>query len=275
MNSNEFTGTVEFSVSAGIMPWHDPGEYVQAVTGRAFAVTDLGDEQEAGEITLKLVCATEATNRGVRLLDVCDADSEILEAVYATLFDANEEVAEELDIEPGWNNLVFIEGVNIAPEYADTSLRVQLIETSIATFGPDGIIVAVEEALDLTVDDWRQLGFKRIADSPFVYRDQLKVNPYRKAEGTGPAVASDEASYICDSCGEEIVIPLDVLVGLPPQAERVESVHDARHLHNLTLGLVVLAVAVPVESVLNPLVQPRLFHDVDFRGATWITCCRP
>jgi hypothetical protein len=32
------------------------------------------------------VCATEATNRGVRLLDVCDADSAILEAVYATLF---------------------------------------------------------------------------------------------------------------------------------------------------------------------------------------------
>ena len=213
MSNKEFTGTVEFSVSAGIMPWHDPGEYVQEVTGRAFAVTDIGDEQEAGEITLKLVCATEATNRGVRLLDVCDADSAILEAVYTTLFDANEEVAEELDIEPGWNNLVFIDGVKIAPEFADTSLRVQLIETSIATFGPDGIIVAVEESLDLTVEDWRQLGFKRIADSPFVYRDQLKVNPYRKAEGTGPVVASDEASYICDSCGEEIVIPLDLSAG--------------------------------------------------------------
>jgi hypothetical protein len=40
MNDNDFTGTVEFSVSAGIMPWHDPGEYVQSVTGRAFAVTE-------------------------------------------------------------------------------------------------------------------------------------------------------------------------------------------------------------------------------------------
>ncbi len=213
MNSNEFNGTVQFSVSSGIMPWHDPGEYVQAVTGRAFAVTDIGDEQEAGEITLKLVCATEATNRGVRLIDVCDADSAILEAVYATLFDANEEVAEELDIELGWNNLVFIDGVKIAPEYADTSLRVQLIETSVATFGPDGIIVAVEEALDLTVEDWRQLGFKRIADSPFVYRDQLKANPYHQPGREGPAVASDEARYICDSCGEETVIPLDLSAG--------------------------------------------------------------
>jgi hypothetical protein len=46
MNSNEFTGTVEFSVSAGIMPWHDSGEYVQAVTGRAFAVTDIGAETD-------------------------------------------------------------------------------------------------------------------------------------------------------------------------------------------------------------------------------------
>lgn len=213
MNSNEFNGKVEFSVSARIMPWHDPGEYVQAVTGRALAVTDIGDELEAGEISLKLVCATEATNRGVRLIDICDADSAILEAVYTTLFDANEEVAEELDVEPGWNNLVFIDGVKIATEYANTSLRVQLIETSIATFGPDGIIVAVEEDLDLTVDEWRQLGFKRIAGSSFVYRDQLKVNPYRKPGREGPAVASDEASYICDSCGEEIVIPLDLSAG--------------------------------------------------------------
>jgi len=49
-------------------------------------------------ITLKLVCATEATNQGVRLLDVCDADSEILEAVCTTLFDANEEVGKR----PSW-----------------------------------------------------------------------------------------------------------------------------------------------------------------------------
>jgi hypothetical protein len=210
MNREEFVGRVEFFVSAGIMPWHDPAEYVHEVTGKAFAVSDSGDELEAGEITLKLVSVTEATNRGIRLLDVCDADSGTLEAVYSTLFDATEEMVEELDIEPSWNDLIFIDDLNIAPEYADTSLRVQLIETSLATFGPNAIVVAVEESLALTVEDWRELGFKRIAKSPFVFRDQLKLNPYGKTGRVGALVA---ASYICDSCGEEIDIALDFAAG--------------------------------------------------------------
>ena len=46
-------------------------------------------------------------------------------------------------------------------------------------------------------------------DSPFVFREQLKVNPYEPS----PARTLDEAKYICDACGEEIVIPLDLSQG--------------------------------------------------------------
>ena len=34
MTDKEFFGTVEFSVSAGIVPWGDPGEYVHTVAGK-------------------------------------------------------------------------------------------------------------------------------------------------------------------------------------------------------------------------------------------------
>ena len=61
------------------------------------------------------------------------------------------------------------------------------------------LVVAVEDSLELSIDEWRQLGFRRIADSPFVFRDQLKVNPYEQAS----AEISDEAAYTCDGCGEE------------------------------------------------------------------------
>jgi hypothetical protein len=178
MNDDELFGTVDFSVSAGLVPWGDPSEYVHTITGRAL---DL-NEDEVGTITLKLVSSTEAENQGESLYDVCDADSAILEAIYATLFDAQGETKDDLDIEPGWNDLLFVDAVEIKAGYETLSFRVQLIETGIAMFCPDGVIVAVEESLELSIDEWRQLGFRRIAKSPFVFREQLKVNPYEQRE---------------------------------------------------------------------------------------------
>ena len=70
--------------------------------------------------------------------------------------------------------------MKIEPDFRSTPLIVQLIETAMAMFCPEGLIVALEESLDLTVAEWRRLGFKRIAGSGFVLRDQLRVNPYEK-----------------------------------------------------------------------------------------------
>jgi hypothetical protein len=210
MSQDDFSGTVNFAVSAGLVPWGDPSEYVHTITGKAL---DLDDE-EVGTITLKFVSATEAENRGDNLFDVCDADSAILEAIYATLFDTKGETKDDLDIEPGWNNLLFVEAVEIKPGFEKTSLRVQLIETAVAMFCSEGLVVAVEHSLDLTIEEWRQLGFRRIAESPFVFRDQLRLNPY---EQRGETVSADEdldgPSYTCDACGEEIVVPLDLSAG--------------------------------------------------------------
>ncbi len=37
----------------------------------------------------------------------------------------------------------------------------------------------------------------------------------------GPALMNDEASYLCDSCGEEIAVPIDLSAG--PSQEYVED----------------------------------------------------
>ena len=71
MSHEEFLGAVNFTVSAGLVPWDDPSEYVHTVTGKAL---DL-NEDEVGTITLKLVSATEAENQGEPLYAACDADS--------------------------------------------------------------------------------------------------------------------------------------------------------------------------------------------------------
>jgi len=178
MAKDEFEGSVEFAMTTGTVPWGDPGEYVHNIEGAALAFTDDDDEEEVGRIALRLVSVTEAVNQGEDLHLVCDADSAILEAAYCALFDAKGETKEDLDIEPGWNNLLYIESIEAEPEYQETTLAVRLIETAIAIFCSDGLVIAVERAFDLTIEEWRQLGFKRIAGSEFVFRDQLRVNPY-------------------------------------------------------------------------------------------------
>jgi ribosomal protein S18 acetylase RimI-like enzyme len=178
MKKKEFEGTVEFAMTSGTVPWQDPSEFVHTIEGTAIAFTDVDDEEEAGQITLRLVSVTEAVNRGEDLFIVCDADSAILEAAYWALFDKTGETKEDLDIEIGWNNLLYIEAVECEPEYQDTTLAVRLIETAIAIFCSNGLVISVEKAFDLTIEEWRELGFKRIAESAFVFRDQLRVNPY-------------------------------------------------------------------------------------------------
>jgi hypothetical protein len=81
---------VNFSLSSGLVPWGDPSEYAHTVTGKIIAYSETDEEIEAGEIVLRVVSATEATNTGEDLLDVCDADSAVLEGVYAALFDRPE-----------------------------------------------------------------------------------------------------------------------------------------------------------------------------------------
>jgi len=161
------------------VPWGDPSEYVHTVTGKIVAYSETDDEIEAGEIVLRVISATEATNHGEDLYDVCDADSAVLEGIYAALFDQQGETKDELDIEPGWSNLVFLEKVEVDAKHRQTGLVTQAIETALALFASEGLVVAVEEGLGLSTEEWKRLGFMRIAETRFVFRDQLKVNPYR------------------------------------------------------------------------------------------------
>ena len=100
MKKREFEGTVEFTMTSATVPWQDPSEYVHTIEGTALAFMDGDDEEEAGQITLRLVSVTEAVNQGEDLFIVCDADSAVLEAAYWALLDKTGETKEELDIEP-------------------------------------------------------------------------------------------------------------------------------------------------------------------------------
>lgn len=209
MTNDEVIGTIEFSVSAGLMPWVDPSEFVHTVTGKIVGYTEMDERIEAGEIVLRVVSVVEAINRGEDLYDVCDADSALLKGIFAVLFDREGETKEEYDIQPGWSNLVFVEKVEIDPGLRQTSLAIQAIETALAMFAADGLVVAAEDWLDLGIEEWKYLGFVRIARTNLVLRDHLRRNPYEQPTAEIPI----DTSYICTGCGEEIVIPIDFSQG--------------------------------------------------------------
>jgi hypothetical protein len=72
-----------------------------------------------------------------------------------------------------------LEKVEFDSEHRQTNFPIQAIETALAMFASEGLVVAVEEGLGFSIEEWKRLGFMRIAGTGFVFRDQLKVNPYR------------------------------------------------------------------------------------------------
>ncbi len=202
MAGNEFDGTVEFSLTARLAPWTTPNDYVHTIKGSA---RDL-DENVVGTVDLLLVNTTTAINQGQPLLLVCDSASALLSDIHTILFDEQGEPREEFDhIAPSWDNLLLVEDIQTQAAFDQTTLRLQLLQTGVVLFCPGGLAVAIEESLDLRMEEWKQLGFRRIAESPYVFLDCTTLNPYRSSATDG--------RYICDACGEEIVIPIDVSQG--------------------------------------------------------------
>ena len=54
----------------------------------------------------------------------------------------------------------------------------QAVETIIRHFCPTGVVTAYRNVLELTPEEWRALGFRKIAGSEVVYRDNTSVDPY-------------------------------------------------------------------------------------------------
>lgn len=176
-------GHVEFSLTPSLIPRDDPANYVVEIQGMIRAksyppaVDDReGIETDVGHMELLLVLSTQACNDGIHLAEVCDSHSSELSHAYATLFKANESPREELEIEPSYNDLLYIDSLDLDEPFHE--LAVRALETAISTFAAGGLIVAVSKELELSVRQWRQLGFKKIVGSEVVFRDNCRVNPY-------------------------------------------------------------------------------------------------
>ncbi len=167
-----YRGVVEFSFSSQLKPWDaDSSEYLLEVTGRVEAVLDTEDFydlQSAGELKLLIVKLAEARKEHMPLGTICDSDFSDLEEVWATLF--HDQFKEELGLQSPNGDLVYFEEITLLPEYENSPLFFQAIETAIATFASRGLAVAYRSLFNDDAKRWRKLGFKEIPRSELLVR---------------------------------------------------------------------------------------------------------
>lgn len=182
-------GSVNFSTSAGLVRY-DPDDWAMEVEGRIVGAIErdeqiVAEDESVGELAAVLVMTTQAMNDQINLADVCDAHSDSLLEAYAAVFNKKEIPKKELKIEPAWDGFLFVQSITVKAEYRQSGVVAQAIETTIRCYCPGGIVVAHSD-LDLTIDEWRQLGFMKISGSDFRFRDNTCLNPY------GLSVPEDE-----------------------------------------------------------------------------------
>lgn len=177
-----FFGTIRFAAEAGLDPDELAGRVLR-IEGRVSG--GLGEEasfaaheENVGLVEAYLVQAARLADDGVHLGEVCDLHSDQLEGVYAALFDEQDELREDLAIASDWDVLVHIGWVEVDPRYRRSGVVGLMIQAMIRHFCPIGLVTAYASVLDLAHDEWRSLGFRRIAGSEVVYRDNTADDPY-------------------------------------------------------------------------------------------------
>lgn len=182
MDNVKVFGDVRFLANAPMIRY-EPDDWVLHIKGKISGMIEQNGEtvkekEDVGKLRAWVIMTTQAMNDGVRLADVCDAHSDLLFAVYRAIFEEDDDTWAQLNIEPSWDGFLYLHSIDVRPEYRDSGVVIQALETVIRCFCPGGIVAAYGNQLGLTVEEWRQLAFKKIVDSEVVFRDNTHRNPY-------------------------------------------------------------------------------------------------
>ncbi len=182
-DASPYFSFVDFQLSAPAVPWNVEEFFVQEITGVLKAMNG-DEEQDAGTVKLFKVQVSKAVNEGKNLRSICETHSEFLAGIYSAIFKDGCDTKRELRIEPTWNDLLVLWNYDVPEPFRSAGFVAKAFETAIAVFGAADLIAASMTVgeLDLTIDEWKQLGFMKIAGTPFAYRDNGYTNPYEVVE---------------------------------------------------------------------------------------------
>jgi len=120
------------------------------------------EAEPAGTMQMLFVRLAEARDDEVSLFAVFDSYDEALHQVYRALFNKNEEIRSNLGMDPFVHEVLFVRALQLKPRWQSTGLAAQAIQTAASTLVTMGLVVANAD-LSLSVNDWLNLGFVKIA----------------------------------------------------------------------------------------------------------------
>lgn len=175
-------GSVRFSAKPQLWPWTgDPSENLVAVKAKIEVFRESSDDMQlAGKMRFLVVRASEAVRNGFRIAHVCDAFSSEAIHAFCAVTDDNGEWKPELKIFATSSDFVVIEQLSIRRPYRRSGLGAQAIQTVIATWCPDGVVIAHRE-LDLSSADRLAVGFKAAEGTEYMVFDPSALRPGEKS----------------------------------------------------------------------------------------------
>src|SRR5205814_1960619 len=125
-----------------------------------------------GELKLLVIKLAEAVNDGASVCEICDCHSSDLEELYCDLFEDND-FKMELSFDGPLSELLYLDGVSLEPAYKQGDLLYQAIETAIAMFASNGVVVSYKSVLDIGPEGWQRLGFVAVPGTDLFVRDNF------------------------------------------------------------------------------------------------------
>jgi hypothetical protein len=168
---------------------YEQDDYIRPILISIVGYTNEGDEIELGRIDAEQILYSDVIEDGLSLVDVCDGSSGYLADLFGALFNAEGEFQKSLRIDVPTDYILSISKVSIHPKLR--FFQSSVFNTVANLFGRNCAMVLLREATELEDRELADLGFSKIARSPFCFRHTGHMNEFSRLYPKGTEVSED------------------------------------------------------------------------------------
>ena len=162
-------------------PW-DPQFFINPVTVDVLCGDENGNDCLVARMAIDHLDLIRAETSGQDVLDVCDADSAGWEAVYSALFEPGEDFVElrrDFNFNDPVLDVLFLHRSAFHRSIYD--LRMFIVDHAACLFGETTALVMWNSETGIPDSDLAKLGFRKIAGHELLFRPNMLVNAYDRA----------------------------------------------------------------------------------------------